>query len=160
MMIAAEMLELSSSLVEPSCPKQTWQMLPLHHTTPNNDTYLLCSAVPRRTAQYHRHTNHESAAQEKAGRQMPDDLRCFCSSAILTRVLRSLCTATTLHMVVGAARAAAAAPVTSMMQAQRRGCNDETTRSVATVNQLARCRTTPDALRSGAPLLGSYGRER
>ena len=40
-------------------------------------------------------------------------------------------------MVVGAARAAAAAPVTSMMQAQRRGCNDETARSVATVNQLA-----------------------
>jgi hypothetical protein len=40
-------------------------------------------------------------------------------------------------MVVGAARAAAAAPVTSMMQAQRRGCNDKTARSVATVNQLA-----------------------
>jgi hypothetical protein len=38
MMTAAEMLELSSSLVEapsvekPSCPKQTWQMLPHHHT--------------------------------------------------------------------------------------------------------------------------------
>ena len=29
---------------------------PSHAT--NNDTYLLCTAVPRRTVEYHRHTNH------------------------------------------------------------------------------------------------------
>jgi hypothetical protein len=45
--------------VEKSCPKQSLQAdaaTPSHAT--NSDTYLLCSAMTRRTVQYHRHTNH------------------------------------------------------------------------------------------------------
>jgi hypothetical protein len=38
--------------------KLLWQVLPLHHWPRTMMHNLLCPAVPRRTVQYHRHTNH------------------------------------------------------------------------------------------------------